>query len=490
LIPTGGNRHVTSTFWTTKDNLDQRLRAAGAWNSPQDRPVTSLSSRRTDRRAIPVDPPPHLGPRPWLGWITGSRPEKTIAGVRDFVRQAAADGYRFLTSRERPLFALPVVGTGAGGLYSKAGELLEALLPALKEEAADLNVDLALVAFTEPHYAAAQAVRRTSAPSDWWPELDEATCREAIRLGRLAARGQLVIFFGAGISQGAGLPAWGRLLDDLAADGGIDADLRGRLSALGALDYAQAVARRIRSLGKKEGAEVCRLLLPYNRYSLAHAVLASLPVNELITTNYDILFETASRDAGRPLAVLPYAPATDERRWILKMHGCVRHPDDIVLTRESYLRYTERNAALAGIVQAMLITRHMLFLGFSLRDENFHRIVDAVRRALRADDGGATQLLGSAVMLRSEEFLEDLWRDEIDWIKVPDGRFVDIFLDRLGFEASSLAYLLDRRFEALLDAPSRALREILRPVAEARRGPASHSPAWRLVEDLLERLGM
>ena len=30
----------------------------------------------------------------------------------------------------------------------------------------------------------------------------------------------------------------------------------------------------------------------------------------------------------------------------------------------------------------MLITKHMLFVGFSLNDENFHRIMDAVRGAM------------------------------------------------------------------------------------------------------------
>ena len=41
----------------------------------------------------------------------------------------------------------------------------------------------------------------------------------------------------------------------------------------------------------------------------------------------------------------------------------------------------ERNAALGGIMQALLLTKHMLFLGFSLDDDNFHRLFDAVRKA-------------------------------------------------------------------------------------------------------------
>lgn len=130
------------------------------------------------------------------------------------------------------------------------------------------------------------------------------------------------------------------------------------------------------------------------------------------------MYELACRSIGVDLAVLPYHPASNCDRWLLKMHGCVSHPDDIVLTRvrlslndhaipvivcssahchllfpfncsrkgmllmifikEHYMRYQTRRSALSGIVQSLLITRHMLFVGFSLKDDNFHRIVDVV----------------------------------------------------------------------------------------------------------------
>jgi hypothetical protein len=38
---------------------------------------------------------------------------------------------------------------------------------------------------------------------------------------------------------------------------------------------------------------------------------------------------------------------------------------------------------MAGIVQSTLITRHLLFVGFSLDDDNFQRIFDGVRKARR-----------------------------------------------------------------------------------------------------------
>jgi hypothetical protein len=72
-------------------------------------------------------------------------------------------------------------------------------------------------------------------------------------------------------------------------------------------------------------------------------------------------------------------------KWLLKMHGCVTKPEEIVLTKSHYIRYAERYAALAGIVQASLLTRHLLFVGFSFDDDNFQRIYDPVRKARRQE---------------------------------------------------------------------------------------------------------
>jgi hypothetical protein len=113
-----------------------------------------------------------------------------------------------------------------------------------------------------------------------------------------------------------------------------------------------------------------------------------------VTTNYDQLFEEASAASRIKVSVLPYDPSADNERWVLKMHGCISHPQDIVLTRVDYLRYESRRAALMGIVQSLLITKvplptitsslrrfvlmriavqHMLFVGFGMTDDNFHR---------------------------------------------------------------------------------------------------------------------
>jgi len=83
-------------------------------------------------------------------------------------------------------------------------------------------------------------------------------------------------------------------------------------------------------------------LLKSELHGLPHALLANLPVKEVVTTNYDTLFEQAHGGENKPLTVLPYEPSNKEEKWLLKLHGCTDHPADIVLTRQDYLRFSER----------------------------------------------------------------------------------------------------------------------------------------------------
>ena len=43
----------------------------------------------------------------------------------------------------------------------------------------------------------------------------------------------------------------------------------------------------------------------------------------------------------------------------------------MVLTRADYTRFSSANAANEGVLQGLLLTQHVLFCGFSMRDENW-----------------------------------------------------------------------------------------------------------------------
>lgn len=437
----------------------------------------------------------------------GTRQERYARAARAFIDAALAEAPETPRGgRARRLLALPAVGTGEGGGEAIAGSVLIKLVATLAEAARTRDVDLVLVCRRPGHFAAAQAARRQVDPegAQLFRDLDAKTRGQAEKLARLASHGQLVLFVGAGVSRGAGLPDWESLLGQLARRLGLDDATRAAYDALPALDKAQYIAERTRSPagGPTVGQHVSALLRAHAHHGLGHALLADLPVNEVITTNYDTLFETAVNGTQRPeVRVLPYTPAGTGSRWLLKMHGCVTHPEDIVLTREDYIRYVERNAALAGIVQAMLMTKKLLFVGFSFSDDNFHRIVDAVRRAVRGGRGVETQdpsaaHLGYALMLQDRPLMRTLWDRDLPWICPPadvagspaQARWVEIFLDLLAYHTASNAHLLDPRLSAVLSADERLLADRLRGLAaDAERFKGL--PAWAAVEELLVRLG-
>ena len=167
-----------------------------------------------------------------------------------------------------------------------------------------------------------------------------------------------------------------------------------------------------------------------------------------------------------------------------------------MLTYSSATPYGLDRQALTGVVQSLLITKHMLFVGFSLRDDAFNQLASAVRLALqpsnrppRVEDGtppqpdrlpsprereptlavaAAVQPFGSALTLSERPFLFELW-PELECVPMCAGasslsdqarrrRTLEIFLDRLCLDATDTeAHLLAPEFAGVLVPPPSAL---------------------------------
>jgi hypothetical protein len=330
---------------------------------------------------------------------------------------------------------------------------------------------------------------------------------QAKALADKAKGGALALFLGAGVSASAGLPLWGELLDKLARRAHMGADERDALRRLNALDQAALLEKR---LGGPDALQAAlRDEFTAEHFSLAHALLAALPVRPVVTTNYDQLFERAWEDAGQSFSVLPYRLRRGADRWVLKMHGCVSRPEDIVLTRQDQIGYGERNAALAGVVQALLLTQHMLFVGFSLNDDNFHRIAEAVRRAVRSprNNGNDAEPFGTAVVLERNPLVEELWKPDLNWVAMREkdqevpadhkeqhaaaaARRLDLFLDCFLAHTADDCHLLDPRYRELLTNEDRQLRAGLLRFLHALPINARGGAAWRQVSAVLARLGL
>lgn len=332
----------------------------------------------------------------------------------------------------------------------------------------------------------------------------------ADQLAAAVQAGNLVLFFGAGVSVDAGIPAWQSLLDHIATvDAGIGDELT-ELRRLDLRDQAAILHARLALKGKDLG-QVIADHVKAARYSLAHSLLASLQVREAVTTNYDNLFEVAVRDRGddsASLTVLPGKPVPAGESWLLKLHGSIDDHESIVATRDDYLGIATRRGALLGLVQAMLLTRQMLFVGYSLTDDDFHSIVNDVRMAAPPDHN-----LGIALTLFQNDFFEELWEGNIDVVSVSNAnsdpteediseasRRALIFLDYLAYASADLHnYLLRPEYGDIKRPHSEDvfrgdaeddLASLLRRLIDGSDSTlARKAPGWQRVEMLLSEFG-
>jgi hypothetical protein len=418
---------------------------------------------------------------PWL--LDGAR--EALAAV---ARREVAEPVH---GRARRLVALPALGTGWGGAAGRRGELLQQLLPVLREAADAHGFDVALVLRGPSDLAAAQRVRRGE-PDSW--DLPGHLRELAEDLGERARRGQLAVFVGAGVSAAAGLPTWEQLLDELAGRSGLADPLRAGLARLPAQDAAALLARE---LGRERLECFVEDRFGPGRYALAHALIADLPVQEFVTTNYDPLVELAADDIGRELSVLPFDDAEPGRPWLLKLHGDAAHPESIVLTREEYLRFGDSRAALAGVLHSLLLTRHVLFVGTSMQDDDLIRIAHQVRTAVPALDGAPRRRSGTVLALREDPARARLWEQDVETVAMSPSetpsaeaaRLLEVLLDLIVcLSTPPTGYLLDPAYRGLLNEEERALAEAMRRVEGAVPARAGTS-ATAEVAALLRRLG-
>jgi hypothetical protein len=428
-----------------------------------------------------VGGPDGEGSLPWL--LDGAREALAAVARREVSRSAHG--------RARRLVGLPALGTGWGGAAGQRGALLQQLLPVLRAAAEEHGFDVALVLRGPSDLAAAQRVRR--AQQGGW-DLPEDLRALAEQLGEKARRGQLAVFFGAGVGAAAGLPTWEQLVDELAETSGLADDLRDGLSRLPLQDSAALLARE---LGRERLEAYVKERFGPGSYALAHALIADLPVQEFVTTNYDPLVEQAASDIGRRVRVLPFEEAAPGAPWLLKLHGDAAHPESVVLTREEYLEFGDTRAALAGVLHSLLLTRHVLFVGTSMLDDDLIRIAHQVRSALQLQGRRSGRRNGTVLALREDPARARLWERDVETVAMGGAdiapaeaaRRLEVLLDLIGcLSTPPTGYLLDPAYRGLLDEEECALADALQEAARVVEEEGS-STAAQEVAALLRRLG-
>ncbi len=183
----------------------------------------------------------------------------------------------------------------------------------------------------------------------------------------------LSIFAGAGISANSGLPEWGDLIKELQKRlyGGIKEDE----------DYLVLAEKFYNQFGEYSYYQTLKSLIPDNaKKNDLHLGIVKLNIKNLITTNWDNLFEQAINEEGIFFNIIKsdkdIGSSTGLAKFI-KMHGSLDE-NNIVFKEQDYLEYSKHFPLIENYIKGVFSTDTVILLGYSLSDQNVKQIISWV----------------------------------------------------------------------------------------------------------------
>lgn len=207
---------------------------------------------------------------------------------------------------------------------------------------------------------------------------------ESLIIGLIAQKirnRQCGLFIGAGLSATAGIPSSAILaqelkevlctvpdpkLEDIISSRGLTLEL-----------ISQYIATKVRD---QYGAhrEVARIIAKAEKIAdLSYfEKLAKLPFQYVITTNYDTLIERTFT-TFQPDAIVRHDDQASNvfglggRPLLVKIHGDITHPEQMVLSKDDLAQYTINHPQLSRLAASLFGAGPMLFLGFAKQTHAF-----------------------------------------------------------------------------------------------------------------------
>jgi hypothetical protein len=118
----------------------------------------------------------------------------------------------------------------------------------------------------------------------------------------------------------------------------------------------------------------------YRDATMVHELVAKIGFFQIIiTTNWDVFME-------RELTILPLVRDADlvywnnNKRQIIKLHGCISQPETIVVTEDDYKNFQKDrvDCPISNKLKDLMATKTLLFLGYSLKDQSFQILQENV----------------------------------------------------------------------------------------------------------------
>ena len=205
---------------------------------------------------------------------------------------------------------------------------------------------------------------------------------------RAISRGRCVILVGAGASKSLGYPLWSELLAHIIEKA--KAEAPSKSDALSILDncspdnYLQFAQILEDEMGRKFVNDHIneQYALKAPAYSELHKIIAKIPFEHYLTTNYDEVIENAvanvyKQDPGKQINFLndeqrsDFIKITTEKnaqKHIVHLHGIVNNPEGFILTEKDYSKYYVGELKFIEKLKIIYSTYRWLFVGFSFSD--------------------------------------------------------------------------------------------------------------------------
>jgi len=121
-------------------------------------------------------------------------------------------------------------------------------------------------------------------------------------------------------------------------------------------------------------------------YSHEVKLLSELNVDGIITTNWDLFLEQIFPDyktyIGQSELLFSNPQEIGE---IYKIHGCATIPGSLTLTCDDYKEFNEKNTYLAAKLITLFVEHPIVFIGYSISDENISSLLRAISACIGRD---------------------------------------------------------------------------------------------------------
>lgn len=106
-----------------------------------------------------------------------------------------------------------------------------------------------------------------------------------------------------------------------------------------------------------------------------------------ITTNYDLLLENIlpkyKTYVGQEELIFSQLQGIGE---IYKIHGCCTNASSIVINEDDYKEFDDKNAYLASKILTLFLEHPIIFIGYSIEDENIRNILKSIVKCLSKEN--------------------------------------------------------------------------------------------------------